>query len=165
MKKLFILLSVVFCITLVACTNASNPNNSNRQEYQNNTTDEHFSLKTQVVLQENWYHYETDINGSWSTVHKRTSGTSGVVGTWTYRNYSEYASQNYDVVLTFNDDGTYERVAKKPDGDAILEGTYEVSKDGDDFYIKIHWSSRVYNLKYLVSDSYFCHQAGSGCPI
>ena len=171
MKKLFIIFLTFFCTILISCSNVSNTDsstteesnsstssgssdNSNIQGYQNNSVDSEF----------NYYEitggfYVTVESKSWLNGYKRTSGTSGIVGTW----HNEIPS--YNKTITFNSNGTYTGTYTESNGTiTYYNGIYELSKNGNVCYIRIIWNSTEYNLQYMVSNNYFCHQ-DSGCPI
>ena len=156
MKKLFILLSVIILV-FASCKTATQNNSidRNKQEYKTNATDDMFEYYDETYMS-----VRAKNRSKWLNGFKKTKGESGLIGTW-IRSYNDRTEE-----LSFYADGSWQCVKNYTTKNEInrINGTFEVSTVDDIFYIRIFWSTREYNLQYLVSDNYYCHE-DSGCPI
>lgn len=162
MKKTILFFAII-CFLFLSCNNNTNSVPSvNGQVYQNNANDDIFetSLRTDINLCASLTNRNGFLNG-----YIRRTGSSGIIGTW-YKYYDKDSSAYRIEELTFNVDGTWTNITNRPVRNETnrSSGRYEVCERNGDFYIKIFYSTREYNLQYFVSNGYFCHEE-SGCPI
>ena len=133
-------------------------NNQTGQIYQNNATDTMFRVSGN--------NNAVDVSSlNWLNGYIRSGTGTGLIGTWS-RSYDINYSNQREETLTFNVNGTWSCVTNYVKRNEInrSNGTYEVYINNGQFYIRVFWSTREYNLKYVVSNSYLCHET-SGCPI
>lgn len=157
MKRIFFIFSMLLCCILSSCTDANNTS-SNRQEYQNNATDDMFTISEITTGTRKWFSIDikNNQNKEWGTIKKRKSGNTGIIGEWL--STSEYSEDK----LIFNDDGTFEDVYTKSiystssNNYIRTNGHYEIYESNGKYRMKIKYSNKEYDFEYLVSDSYFC---------
>ena len=168
MKKIY-LLFIACAIILSSCSpntgeetyTLSDPNGIANQ---NNATDDMFSLagtynnpslKTAIKSRNNSY---DNFTGGLT----RVDANSGILGTWK-KNYNSIDYTTDEVVeytrkITFNSNGTYSYYAPSPAFSVKLEGTYELYKKNDNYFVIINYGERIYDLMYFCSDNYLCFQ-------
>ena len=164
MKKLLMILLIIPLI-LTGCKQDEASESKYDLEhiaYSNNATNDDFEYSLQFGLSVN---LKKSINGDsyLNGYAKDFSDTQGIIGTW--RN-SDTRSPAYEKCVTFKSNGTYEFIYENNYANTVdrYKDNYELYTKNGDFYIRIFWNNREYNLKYFVSDLFFSHES-SGCPI
>lgn len=161
MKKIFAILCVM--IFFVSCKNATDDESDGSSNFDSYAI---VSVNTSV----NSDFDISDINTSTCKIYTRSSGSSGILGTWrrytkaygTFNgSYLDYV--NWEKIDTFNNDGSYtvSETTYRKSGDTLYGvtssnyGTYILTKNGSIFELStLDKNSITESLTYIVSTTY-----------